>query len=377
MSLRPITTELRILMTGLLDLRACLLSKIVLLLGISYLFVPLDLIPDRIPIIGHFDEIGFVVAGFVGSRYLIPKPREESYLDFWDARLTLSVRPGLWQHLQFLVRIVQADVSNFFLYQYRRVDAFLVTGKNSGTHWLKFMLSCALAGQYRVPAPTHSSGSEADAIISHPRWPHRYRHMPRIGSSHTIPSIAFAWPWLTRYFVLRPVVVLVRDIRSAMVSHYVKWRHEYQVPFAQYVRGDPAGARYRADVWWYMHFFNRWGDLAAAYPDLVLVVRYEDLTAAPELWLRRIAGHFHIELSDDAVAMALRFVDRGAMRALLDPTNTEIVIPSDDANSTVAFTTNDMEFMTNAVTGYLRHDFGYGRGDEPAWVEHDRLATAD
>ena len=145
MSLRPITTELRILMTGLLDLRACLLSKIVLLLGISYLFVPLDLIPDRIPIIGHFDEIGFVVAGFVGSRYLIPKPREESYLDFWDARLTLSVRPGLWQHLQFLVRIVQADVSNFFLYQYRDVDAFLITGKNSGTHWLKFMLSCALA----------------------------------------------------------------------------------------------------------------------------------------------------------------------------------------------------------------------------------------
>jgi hypothetical protein len=96
------------------------------------------------------------------------------------------------QRLQFLDRIVQADFSNFFLYQYRRVDAFLVTGKNSGKHWLKFALSCAFARQYRVPQPNRSSGREADAIIIHPRWPHSYKHMSRIGSSHTIPSIAFA-----------------------------------------------------------------------------------------------------------------------------------------------------------------------------------------
>ena len=165
MSLRSITTELRILATGLVDWRSCLLSKIALLLGISYLFVPLDLIPDRIPIIGHFDEIGFVVGGFVGSRYLIPKPSEERYRHLWDARLRLAVRPGHWQRLQFLLRIVQADLSNFFLYQYRRVDAFLITGKNSGTHWLKFMLSCALARQYRVPPPNRSSGREADVLI--------------------------------------------------------------------------------------------------------------------------------------------------------------------------------------------------------------------
>jgi hypothetical protein len=376
MSLRCITTELRILVTGLLDWRGCLLSKLVLLVGISYLFVPLDLIPDRIPIVGHFDEIGFVVAGFVGSRYLIPKPSEESYLGVWDARLQLAVRPGFWQHLQFAVRIVQADVSNFFLYQYRRVDAFLITGKNSGTHWLKFMLSCALARKYCVPPPGHSSGREADAIISHPRWPQRYTHMPRIGSSHTIPSIAFAWPWFAGRLGSRPVVVLVRDIRAAMASHYGKWRHEYQVPFAQYVRGDPTGVRYRADLWWYMHFFNRWGDLAAACPDLVLVVRYEDLRVAPEACLRRIAAHLHIDLSDDAVALALRFVGRGAMRARLDPTNTEVVIPPDDAIANVTFAEDDLEFLRNTLARYLRHDFGYGREVDRAWPEPGPLAAA-
>jgi hypothetical protein len=375
MSQRSITTELRILMTGLLDWRSCLLSKIVLLLGISYLFEPLDLIPDRLPIVGHFDEIGFVVAGFVGSRYLIPKSNEERYLDLWGARLTLSACPGVWQHVQFLVRIVQADVSNFFLYQYRDVDAFLITGKNSGTHWLKFMLSCALARQYRVPPPGHSSGREADAIISHPRWPHRYTHIPRIGSSHTIPSIAFAWPGLTRRFEFPPVVVLVRDIRDAMASHYGKWQHEYQVSFSQYVRGDPSGERYRADLWWYMHFFNRWGDLAAACPDRVLVVRYEDLKTAPEVWLRRIASHIPVDMSDDAVATGLRFVGREAMRMWLDPTNTEVVIPPDDARGDVVFVRDDLEFLHNAFVRYLRHDFGYERVNERMWLEPRPLAS--
>jgi hypothetical protein len=375
MSQRALTTDLRILIAGLLDWRSCLLSKLALLLGISYVFGPLDLIPDRIPIIGHFDEIGFMVAGFVGSRYFIPKPNEDRYVDLWDARLKLSVRPGFWQGLLFLTRIVQADVSNLFLYQYRRVDAFLVTGKNSGTHWLKFMLSCALARQYHVPPPSHSSGRDADAIISHPRWPQRYAHMPRIGSSHTIPSIAFSWPWLTRHAPLRPVVVLVRDIRAAMMSHYVKWHHEYHVSFAQYVRGDPSGARYRADIWWYMHFFNRWGDLAAAHPDLVLVVRYEDLKADPEAWLRRIASHFHVDMNDDAIATALFFVSCDAMRALLDPTNTEVVIPPDDDSPDTALTQDDMEFIRNAYVGYLRHDFGYNRDDKLTWFEQDHFAA--
>jgi hypothetical protein len=376
MSQRTITTELRILLTGLLDWRSCLLSKLVLLLGIGYLFVPIDLIPDRIPIIGHFDEIGFVMGGFVGSRYLIPKPSHDRYLDLWDERLRLSICPGRWQQLQFLIRIARADFANFFLYQYRRVHAFLITGKNSGTHWLKFMLSCALAQQHNVPLPLHSSGRDADAIISHPRWPHRYPDMPRIGSSHTIPSIAFTWPWLTRALPFRPVVVLVRDISAAMASHYVKWQHEYQVQFAYYVRGDPSGEQYRADIWWYMHFFNRWGDLATAHPDLVLVMRYEDLKADPEANLRRAAAHLQIEISNDDVATALRLGGRDVMRTLLDPTNSEIVIPSDDVAMTVVYSPDDEAFMRNAFARYLRHDFGYGRSaDRPVAAGDSTLSS--
>src|SRR5215510_1771769 len=122
----------------------------------------------------------------------------------------LTDGPSLWQGLQFFARVLQADLANFFLLQYRDVDGFLVTSKNSGTHWLKFMLSCAIAEQYGVPPPRRSSGHEADRIIGHPRWPQRAR-VPRIGSSYTIPSIAFTWTWLVWEMPHPPVVVLVRD----------------------------------------------------------------------------------------------------------------------------------------------------------------------
>jgi hypothetical protein len=371
-SLRAIIIEARILALSLLDWRSCPLSKFALLVGIGYLFVPIDLIPNHIPVIGHFDEIGFVVGGFVGSRLLIPKLNSNIYRDSWLSRPNTSVYPTAGQHVQFMSRIVRADMSNFFLYQHRTVHAFLVTGKNSGTHWVKFMLSCALARQYGVPPPRHSSGPDADAIIGHPRWPHRYPHMPRIGSSHTIPSVAFCSRYLTRFVPFQPVVVLVRDIAAAMVSHYAKWQWEYQVPLAEYVRGDPSGRRYRADIWWYIHFFNRWGDLAAAQPKKVLIVRYEDVQAVPEAALRRIANHLRVSLDDVSLDSALRFADRDAIRAMLDPTDTDIIVPDNDANLSVVYSPEDMAFIGNTFSRYLRHDFGYGVGTDPAGSPLDR-----
>jgi protein-tyrosine sulfotransferase len=52
--------------------QACLPSKISLFIGLGYLFGPVDLIPNRIPIFGHLDELGFVVGGLVSSRLLVP-----------------------------------------------------------------------------------------------------------------------------------------------------------------------------------------------------------------------------------------------------------------------------------------------------------------
>jgi hypothetical protein len=43
----------------------------------------------------------------------------------------------------------------------------------------------------------------------------------------------------------------------------------------------------------------------------------------------------------------------------------------------VAFTQDDIAFMGDTFASYLRHDFGYGRGDKAAWFEQDALAVPD
>jgi len=356
MTARRLWQELRVTRVVLLDWRACPLSKLVLLLGISYLFIPLDLIPDRLPIIGHLDEAGFLLLGFVGSRGLVPA----SVLDQFLVDCPLPDRPGRWQHLQFMLRVLRADLANFFPIQYRHVDGLMITGKNSGTHWLKFMLSCAIAEQFGVPPPLYASGTAADEIISHPRWPARYPQIPRIGSSHTIPSIALTWSWLTRLFPLPPVVVLVRDIAPAMGSNYVKWQQRYRVSPSQYARGDPSGQRYVADLWWYIHFFNRWGDVSRAQAGKVLVVRYEDLLVAPEVCLTRVLTHFGLWHGERAIAAGLRYVHRDAIRSRLDPSETELVMAPEGAGSVVRFEASDGAFIRAAMQRYLRCDFGYG-----------------
>jgi uncharacterized membrane protein YkvA (DUF1232 family) len=351
-TVKGILREVRILRFVLLG-PSCLLSKLTLLLGMSYLFVPLDLIPDRIPIIGHLDELSFVLFGFVGSRRLVPDSLVE-----YAYHVDSEPSAGEWKSAQFALRILRADLANFFLLHYRRVDGFLITGKNSGTHWLKFMLSCALAEQFGVPRPRWASGRDAGNIISHPKWPH-HADLPWIGSSHTIPSVVFSWAWFCHFLPHPPVVVLVRDIDAAMRSNYMKWRQRYDTTPSRYVRGDPNGRRYIADVWWYIHFFNRWGDAARAQPNNILVVRYEDLKASPDCCIRRIAGHYGIQLSNEAIAAALCYVDRDAIRLLLDPTDKEFVIPPVDASASV-FAPADEAYIWSAMRRHLRYDFGYG-----------------
>lgn len=69
--------EFRLLAEAVRTPRACLPSLLVLLAGLGYLAGPIDLIPDRLPVIGHLDEAGFVAAGLAGAWLLLPTVRAE------------------------------------------------------------------------------------------------------------------------------------------------------------------------------------------------------------------------------------------------------------------------------------------------------------
>ncbi len=63
----PLLRELRIVAVTLLDRRGSPLAKLWFLFCLSYLFVPLDIIPDRTPYVGHLDEAAAVLLGLLGA----------------------------------------------------------------------------------------------------------------------------------------------------------------------------------------------------------------------------------------------------------------------------------------------------------------------
>src|SRR5476649_146880 len=105
-----------------------------------------------------------------------------------------------WVKLQVRIALVWRglliDLSNFHLLQYRNVGGFLVSGKNSGTHWLRFMLSHAMARRYDLPPPAHSCGRDSEDFMGHPAWPRKHPHIPFIGVSHNLPSRLLGWRWV-------------------------------------------------------------------------------------------------------------------------------------------------------------------------------------
>ena len=275
-------------------------------------------------------------------------------------------------------RALHVDINNFFLLQYRGVDGHLISGKNSGTHWLKYMLSHAFATHYDLPPPRHSSGAAADDFIGHPKWPQKHPQTPRIGSSHNLPSSVLAQPFLFNALRLPPIVVLVRDPKEAILSSYVKWRGETGFTLADYVMVRPHGRRRMTDIWWYIEFFNRWGQMAVRMPDEVLIVRYEDLMVEPSYWLGRVLDHFGIAISDASVAAAVAASDKNRMRRLLDPTFNETIIPKQAERDAARLSDLEEATLREVLGAHLKFSFGYGyaAGNRPMVTSRPDLASA-
>ena len=263
----------------------------------------------------------------------------------------------------FAWRNLKRDLSNFQLLHHRNVDGNLVTGMNSGTHWVTVMLATAIAKHHGLALPKYFSFTAAGDLVGIPSALVRRPGIPAIALSHNHPAAPLAWPIVRKLVPIPKQVVLVRDIREVMVSAYVKWFPEREIPFADFVRGDPTNRRgYLCDVWWYMSYLNRWGDVKASAPDETLVVRYEDLVAEPAFWLRRISDHFGLDLGDRAIEAALTLRGKDAALAKRDPSDTERVIAAPEAKADVRFSEADMRELRSILSRHLRYDYGYDYG---------------
>jgi len=262
--------------------------------------------------------------------------------------------------LPLLAADLKDDVSRFHLLHYAdRVDGFLISGHNSGTHWLRFMLSAAIAHRLDLPRPAYSSGPQSDTFIGNARHRRPFPQAPRIGSSHHMPSRLVALMGAVGLVRLPPVVLLVRRIPDSLISYFFKWREAKRLgALDRYLAKAPTAQG--VDLWWFIRFFNRWGLLRRIFPQRVMVVRYEDVQRDPETWVRRIWAHWGVELDETDLAAAMSVASREAVQAHLDPDYGEDVAPDREARVAVRYSEADAAVLADRLAQHLRCDFGYG-----------------
>lgn len=248
----------------------------------------------------------------------------------------------------------------------RHFDGHIATAKNCGTHWIKYMLSLAIAEKFGLPEPAHIRD---DAIVGHTKAPPKYKNIPQIAVTHSHPHYLMRLRLFT-YLQLPRFVVLVRDMRAILVSIYEKSRGEHldkkmhlkDVDFQTYLRGDVTGNTRIEDIWGLILFFNAWGAVHKNNPERVLIVRYEDLAANTLSTLRAVRDHIGLEeLSDDSLQRAIEKSSKNEMKKRIDATEDQgdKSVNLVDRDFLKWYSESDMEFLREACRRHLKYDFGY------------------
>ncbi|HYE46815.1 MAG TPA: sulfotransferase domain-containing protein [Caulobacter sp.] len=261
----------------------------------------------------------------------------------------------------FALHCLNRDLTNLALIKHRHWDGYLVTGQHSGTHWIKWMLSWAMAHRYGLEPPRFYNNNSSNAVIGHPKHRLEFKGVPRIASSHSIPAYAVQWGWVRSLAPLPPYGVVMRDLRDVLVSNYEKWKAKYAVPFEVYVEGDPRSKRYVCDVWWYIRFMNRWGEVASRFPAETRVLKYEDFRRDPGGQLDLLAKHLGLDLGPDAIAAGVAAGGKDTMLAHMDPNAPAQAVREDGRGDTV-WTPETTARLQAILREHLKHDFGYDFG---------------
>jgi hypothetical protein len=278
-----------------------------------------------------------------------------------------------YERFHLCARAANRQLFNPTVVKHRYFDCHIATAKLCGTHWIKYMLSLALAERYGLPPPT---SIRDDSIVGHTKTPPRHKNIPQIGVTHSHPHYLLRALGVFDVLKLPRFVVMVRDPRDILVSMYEKSKGPHlqkkmgvaeEVTFSRFIRGDVTGRTRIGDIWNIMLFFNGWGPVVKAHPDHVLAVRYEDLKSDTVGMLRRICDHAKLpDITDDMIARAVAGSSKEHMRAqpAVEATQFDRIVNVGQRSFRDWYGPDDRAFIEDACKRFLKHDFGYKIG---AW----------
>jgi hypothetical protein len=278
------------------------------------------------------------------------------------------------EELRLRLRAVNRGLFNPTMLRRRRFDAHIVSMQQSGTHWLKYMLGHVLAAIHGLPPPGHI---QDDAIVGHPKSPPIHAGIPQIVHSHSMPHYLMRSRSLMRHVHFPRYLILVRDMRDALVANYEKWKGEYACDFSTYLRGDVSGRRFDNDIWLQIRFLNEWGAMRRRHADRTHVIRYEDMKADTAAALADACRFLGITGAGPAVIAAA--VAEGSKDRMAERPNPKVkltVVRRDSRPAAAWFAPDDRAFFSATCRRNLRPGvaalFGY---DFDRWPEAEEGAA--
>lgn len=243
--------------------------------------------------------------------------------------------------------------------RHRDLDGMLVTMRSAGSHYLKWLLCMAMHEGLGVPHPAHMNDtSQIGYIHEPPTTP----GVPRIVRTHTEMPVRL-YRLLRRRLRFPRYVVLVRDLRHAMVSYYEKDPPgQRRATFAEYLRGKDS-FRFDHALYRQIRFLNSWAHVRRLDPRRVLVVRYEDLIADPAGQTRRVWSHLGFpNVADDVFERAAALSTKDRMAKYEDGVERRVV-RHDRRHPFEWFSDADREYLLAALRRGLVDSYGYDYDD--------------
>ncbi|AKJ64453.1 sulfotransferase domain-containing protein [Kiritimatiella glycovorans] len=257
----------------------------------------------------------------------------------------------------FRMRCLNHRWFNTTMVRRRKFDGHILSMQQSGTHWLRYMLSLCMAEVYEKPAPETIQDMD---FIGRPKQPPKYSGLPRIVSSHSLPhGLMFMRPVRDRLEFPR-YLILVRDPQHALVSHYEKWKARYGVDFSSFLRGDVRDKLYFNDIWRQLEFLNGWGRVVCDPFFTTMTLKYENMKRDPEAALKAACEYFGIPAGEEVVSAAVHRSTKSEMAERSRPRNREQVIRNDRRDPMEWFTEQDRKWWNAVCRELLDWDAGYG-----------------
>lgn len=261
---------------------------------------------------------------------------------------------------RFRARCLNRGLFNTATLRHRQFDGFIVSMNHAGTHWLKYMVGLVLADLHGVPAP---APFQDDTVVGHTKSPPIYPDIPQIVHAHSVTHFLLRSRTLMRLLHYPRYLIMVRDIRDLLVAHYEKWKDEYKVDFATYVRGDVRGKKYHSDIWGDIRFLNAWGPVAENHPDRAMVLKYEDLRADARGNLARVCDHFRLAgVTEELLDRVIRAASKDEMAKHPNPGEKLRVIRKDSRPSSEWYGDDDRRLVAELCRRHLKYPFGYDYG---------------